>query len=86
MMCKSNNGQKDLLCELNSVDSNIALHSVVERKHSNLYVLLFVVSAKGWILVGQLDFKEIYKWFNELKMLSKEDLMCEAGHWVNTTE
>ena len=80
MMCKSNNGRKNLLCELNSVDSNIALHS------SNLYVLLFVVSAKGWILVGQLDFKEIYKWFNELKMLSKEDLMCKAGHWLSATE
>ena len=52
MVCETNDGQKDLSCELDIVDSYIALGSVVEIKHSNLYLLLFVVSTKGWILVG----------------------------------
>ena len=53
MMCKSNNGQKDLLCELNSVDSNIALHSVVERKHPvthMYYYLLFLPRDEYWLV------------------------------------
>ena len=47
MVCETNDDQKDLSCELDSVNSYIALGSVVEIKHSNLYVLLFVVSTKG---------------------------------------
>ena len=47
MVCETNDGQKDLSCELDIVDSYIALGSVVEIKLSNLYLLLFVVSTKG---------------------------------------